>query len=86
MHLQGTWTDGLGDSYIPPQTLFAGGIITLITITDIKITLVTITDIKITLVTITDIKITLVTVININITPVIRTQCSFDLLIFPLTT
>ena len=30
-HLQGTWTDGQtdgqGDSYIPPQTLFAGGII-----------------------------------------------------------
>ena len=25
MRLQGTWTDGQGDSYIPPQTLFAGG-------------------------------------------------------------
>ena len=27
MRLQGTWTDGQGDSYIPPETLFAGGII-----------------------------------------------------------
>ena len=26
MRLQGTWTDGQGDSYIPLQTLFAGGI------------------------------------------------------------
>ena len=26
MRLQGTWTDGQGDSYIPHQTLFAGGI------------------------------------------------------------
>ena len=26
MRLQGTWTDGQGDSYIPPQTSFAGGI------------------------------------------------------------
>ena len=30
MHLKGAWTDGRtdgqGDSYIPPQTLFAGGI------------------------------------------------------------
>ena len=48
MHLQGTWTDGQtdgqGDSYIPPQTLFAGGIIkyivqniTKISMTKIKI-------------------------------------------------
>jgi hypothetical protein len=28
LRLQGTWTEGQGDSYIPPQTLFAGGIIT----------------------------------------------------------
>ena len=27
MRLQGTWTDRQGDSYIHPQTLFAGGII-----------------------------------------------------------
>ena len=29
MRLQGTWTDGQGDSYIPPPTLFEGGIIIL---------------------------------------------------------
>jgi len=29
LRLQGTWMDGQGDSYIPHQILFAGGIINI---------------------------------------------------------